>query len=61
MRIQFYVSFISAIYASIKLNPKQFKSNESVREAFQESLGFSPFELVLNTMWEVTFASKMPL
>jgi hypothetical protein len=29
MRIQFYVSFISAIYASIKLNTKQFKSNES--------------------------------
>jgi hypothetical protein len=29
MRIQFYVSFISAIYASIKLNTKHFKSNES--------------------------------
>jgi tRNA threonylcarbamoyladenosine modification (KEOPS) complex Pcc1 subunit len=29
MRIQFYVSFIPAIYASIKLNRKQFKSNES--------------------------------
>jgi hypothetical protein len=29
MRNQFYVSFISAIYASIKLNPKQFKYNES--------------------------------
>ena len=28
-RIQLYVSFISAIYASIKLNTKQFKSNES--------------------------------
>jgi putative alpha-1,2-mannosidase len=27
MRIQFYVSFISASYASIKLNTKQFKSN----------------------------------
>ena len=96
-RIQFYVSFISAIYASIKFNTKQFKSNEShgdlervhqtlkkvwwkhfdysqtnwdngvgmllfaVRKAFQESLGFSPFELVLNTMFEVTFESKMPL
>ena len=33
----------------------------AVREDFQESLGFSPFELVLNTMWEVTFESKMPL
>jgi hypothetical protein len=29
MRIQFYISFISAIYESIKLNTKQFKSNES--------------------------------
>jgi hypothetical protein len=29
MRIQFYVSFIPAIYASIKLNRKQLKSNES--------------------------------
>jgi hypothetical protein len=29
MRIQFYVSFISAIYASIELNTKHFKSNES--------------------------------
>jgi hypothetical protein len=29
MRIQFYVSFISAFYASIKLNTKQFRSNES--------------------------------
>jgi hypothetical protein len=29
MRIQLYVSFISAINASIKLNTKQFKSNES--------------------------------
>jgi hypothetical protein len=29
MRIQFYVSFISAMYASIKINTKQFKSNES--------------------------------
>jgi hypothetical protein len=28
MKIQFYVSFISAMYASIKLNTKQFKSNE---------------------------------
>ena len=28
MRIQLYVSFISASYASIKLNTKQFKSNE---------------------------------
>ena len=27
MSIQFYVSFISASYASIKLNTKQFKSN----------------------------------
>ena len=29
MRIQLYVSFISTMYASIKLNTKQFKSNES--------------------------------
>jgi hypothetical protein len=28
-----------------------------VREVFQESLGFSPFELVLDT----TFERKMPL
>ena len=27
MRIQLYVSFISANYASIKFNKKQFKSN----------------------------------
>jgi hypothetical protein len=27
----------------------------AVREAFQESLGFSPFELVLDTLWEVNF------
>jgi hypothetical protein len=27
MRIQLYVSFISANYASIKFNTKQFKSN----------------------------------
>jgi hypothetical protein len=34
----------------------------AVREAFQESLGFSPVEqFVLNTIWEVTFESKMPL
>jgi hypothetical protein len=33
----------------------------AVREAFQESLGFSPFELDLDTMWEVTFERKMPL
>jgi hypothetical protein len=32
-----------------------------VREAFQESLGFSPFELDLDTMWEVTFERKMLL
>jgi hypothetical protein len=32
----------------------------AVRKAFQVSLGFSPFELVLNTMWEVTFESKIP-
>jgi hypothetical protein len=29
MRIQLYFSFISAMYASIKLNTKHFKSNES--------------------------------
>jgi hypothetical protein len=33
----------------------------AVSKAFQESLGFSPFELVLNTMFEVTFESKIPL
>ena len=30
----------------------------AVREAFQESLGFSPFELVLDTLWEVNFWEK---
>ena len=90
MRIQFYFSFISSIYTSIKIETKQFKSNESqgdlekftrpknnmmktfwldsqtnwnngvrlllfaAREAFQEALGFSRFEFVLDTMWEVT-------
>jgi RNAse (barnase) inhibitor barstar len=33
----------------------------AVRETFQESLGFSPFELDLDTMWDVTFERKMPL
>jgi hypothetical protein len=33
----------------------------AVREAFQESLGFIPFELVLDTLWEVLFDRKMAL
>jgi hypothetical protein len=33
----------------------------AVREAFQQSLGFSPFELALDTLWEVTFDKKMVL
>jgi hypothetical protein len=32
-----------------------------VREAFQESQGFSPFELVLDTLWEVPFERKLAL
>jgi uncharacterized membrane protein YczE len=31
----------------------------AVREVFQESLGFSPFELALDTLWEVLFDRKM--
>jgi hypothetical protein len=30
----------------------------AVREAFEESLGFSHFELVLDTLWEVPFDRK---
>jgi hypothetical protein len=33
----------------------------AVREVFQESLGFSPFELVLETLWEVPFERKLAL
>ena len=33
----------------------------AVREVFQDSLGFSPFELVLDTPWEVPFERKMAL
>ena len=33
----------------------------AVREAFQESLGFSPFELVQDTLWEVLFDRNMAL
>jgi hypothetical protein len=33
----------------------------AVREAFQESPVFSPFEFDLDTMWEVTFERKLPL
>jgi hypothetical protein len=33
----------------------------AVREAFQESLGFSPSKLVLNILWEVPFERKMAL
>ena len=32
-----------------------------VREAFQESLGFCPLNLFLDTRWEVAFDRKMAL
>jgi hypothetical protein len=33
----------------------------ALREAFEESLGFSPFELVLDTLLEIPFDRKMAL
>ena len=33
----------------------------AVREVFQESLGVSPFELVLDTLWEVPFDRQLAL
>jgi hypothetical protein len=33
----------------------------AVKEVFHESLDFSPFELVLDTLWEVLFDRKMVL
>jgi hypothetical protein len=33
----------------------------AVREAFQESLGFSPLNLFLDTPWEVPFEKNMAL
>jgi hypothetical protein len=31
----------------------------ALKEVFQESLGFSPFEFVLETLWEVPFDKKL--
>jgi hypothetical protein len=33
----------------------------ALKEVFQESLGFSPFEFVLETLWEVPFDKKLAL